>query len=59
MKITGFLLLVAGWALVLADLALLRPAGPRGLFLLAAIAVEVLGLVLVALSHRPASPNRS
>jgi hypothetical protein len=51
MKVAGFLLLLAGWALVLAAIVLLGAAGPRGLFLLAGLGVEVLGLVLVARSH--------
>jgi hypothetical protein len=51
MKVAGFLLLLAGWALVLAAIALLGAAGPRAAFLLAGVAVEVLGLVLAARSH--------
>jgi hypothetical protein len=51
MKVAGFLLLLAGWVLVLAAIALLGAAGPRGAFLLAGIGVELLGLVLVARSH--------
>jgi hypothetical protein len=51
MKVAGFLLLLAGWVLVLAAIALLRAAGQRGAFLLAGMGVEVLGLVLVARSH--------
>jgi hypothetical protein len=51
MKIAGFLLLLAGWALVLAAVALLARTGPRGPFLLAGLAVEALGLVLVVRSH--------
>jgi len=51
MKAAGFLLLPAGWVLVLAAIALLPTAGPRGAFLLAGVGVEVLGLVLAARSH--------
>jgi hypothetical protein len=51
MKIAGFLLLLAGWILVLAAVALLAAAGPRAAFLLAGVGVEVLGFVLVARSH--------
>jgi hypothetical protein len=51
MKAAGFLLLPAGWVLVLAAIALLPSAGPRGAFLLAGAGVEVLGLVLAARSH--------
>jgi hypothetical protein len=51
MKVAGFLLLVAGWILVLTALALLAAAGPRNAFLLAGAGVELLGLVLFARSH--------
>jgi hypothetical protein len=51
MKVAGFLLLIAGWILVLAAIALLTAAGPRVAFLLAGLGVEVLGLVLVARAH--------
>jgi hypothetical protein len=49
--LAGFLLLLAGWALVLTAVALLAAPGPRIVFLLAGVGVEVLGLVLVARSH--------
>ena len=51
MKVAGFLLLVAGWILVLAALVLLGAAGPRTAFLLAGVGVEILGLVLFARAH--------
>jgi hypothetical protein len=51
MKVAGFLLLVAGWILVLAAMALLAAAGPRTAFLLAGVGVEILGLVLFARAH--------
>jgi hypothetical protein len=51
MKLAGFLLLLTGWALVLAAIALLPAAGPRAAFLLAGVGVEALGLVLLARSH--------
>jgi hypothetical protein len=51
MKTAGFLLLLSGWLLVLAAIALLGAAGPRGAFLLAGIGVEALGLVLAARAH--------
>lgn len=47
MKFVGFLLMLAGWFLVLAALEMLAAATPRALFVLAGFAVEVLGLVLV------------
>jgi hypothetical protein len=51
MKLTGFLLLLAGWGLVLAALVLLAQRGPRAGFVVAGIGVEALGLVLVVRSH--------
>jgi hypothetical protein len=47
MKFVGFLLMLAGWFLVLAALEMLAAATPRALFVLTGFAVEVLGLVLV------------
>ena len=51
MKLAGFLLLLAGWAIVLAAVMLLVPALLRTGFVLAGIGVEVLGLVVVVRSH--------
>jgi len=50
-KLAGFLLLLAGWGIVLAAVVLLRSALPRTGFVLAGMGVEVLGLVLVFRSH--------
>jgi hypothetical protein len=51
MKIAGFLLLVAGWIIVLSALMLLTAASPRSAFALAGVGVEVLGIVLVFRSY--------
>ena len=51
MKLAGFLLLLAGWAIVLAAVVLLVHGLPRTGFVLAGISVEVLGLVVVVRSH--------
>ena len=51
MKIAGFLLLLAGWLLMLSALALLAQGGPRDAFLFAGLAVVVLGLVLFMRAH--------
>ncbi|HZE28120.1 MAG TPA: hypothetical protein VE083_12060 [Terriglobales bacterium] len=51
MKLTGFLLLLAGWMIVLSALVLLQSASARTDFVLAGLAVEILGLVLVVRSH--------
>jgi hypothetical protein len=52
MKLAGLLLLVAGWVIVVGALLLLAAAAPRAAFALAGIAVQMLGLVLTARSHR-------
>lgn len=51
MKLAGFLLLLAGWVIVLAAVVLLGPAAPRTGFVMAGLGVEAIGLVLVARSH--------
>jgi hypothetical protein len=51
MKILGFLLMLSGWGISLAALALLSTMETRGVFIAAAIGVEILGLVLVIRSH--------
>jgi hypothetical protein len=52
MKLTGFLLLLAGWGIVVAALTLLPSAVSRVTFVLAGILVQVLGLILAIRSHR-------
>jgi len=51
MKLAGFLLLVAGWAIVTTAIALLPSASARAAFALTGIAVEALGLALAVRSH--------
>ncbi len=51
MKIAAFLLLLTGWALVLAALSLLTRPVPRDAFVAAGMAVEALGLVLAVRAH--------
>jgi hypothetical protein len=53
-KITGLLMMPAGWVIVLAALALLHGLLPESLFIAAGGGVEILGLVLFARSHMPA-----
>ena len=54
MKLAGLLLLLAGWVLVLAAIVLLPSAAAACMaFVLAGIAVEILGLVLFARTHLP------
>jgi hypothetical protein len=51
MKLAGFLLLFAGWVIVVAAVALLPSAAARVAFLLAGLGVELLGLALAVHSH--------
>jgi hypothetical protein len=53
MKLMGFLLLVAGWGVVATALALLPSATARAGFVVAGVAVELVGLALVVYSHLP------
>ncbi len=57
MKVTGFILLMAGWVIVLAAVALLA-APARAAFVLAGLGVELIGLVLAARAERPAAGGR-
>ena len=52
MKLTGFLLLGAGWLIVLAAVAMLRTAASIAAFVLAGAGVEALGLALAFRAHR-------
>jgi hypothetical protein len=58
MRLAGFLLLPAGWGLVIAALILLAASGPRAAFVLAGLGVEVLGLILLMRSYMPPRRNR-
>lgn len=51
MKLLGFLLLLAGWAIVLTAIVLLPSAGIRAAFVIAGIAVEILGFALFIRAH--------
>lgn len=51
MKIAALLLLVAGWAIVVSAVALLPSFALRAAFVLAGLAVEVLGLGFAVRSH--------
>lgn len=58
MKALGFLMLLAGWLIVLAAIVLLEFATPRAAFVLAGMAVEILGLGLVIRAHLPSRRQR-
>ena len=51
MKITGLLMMPAGWIIVLAALVLLRPLLALDLFVAAGVGVEIVGLVLLTRSN--------
>jgi hypothetical protein len=50
MRLPGFFLLLAGWIIVLAAVALLRSTS-QGIFVVAGLGVQLLGLSLVVRSH--------
>jgi len=51
MRLAGLLLLVSGWAIVLAAFLLLGANAARAGFVAAGVAIEILGLGLVARTH--------
>jgi hypothetical protein len=59
MKLAGFLLLLAGWVIVLSSVILLRSAPSQAAFVLAGIGVEAFGLALVIRSHLVLRGERS
>jgi len=59
LKPAGFFLLLMGWILVLSAVILLRQEGARAGFVMAGVAVELLGLVLVVRSHIAPKPERN
>ena len=58
MKLAGFLLLPAGWLIVLTAIVLLPPGSARAAFLLAGLAIEALGLGLMVRAHIPVFEER-
>jgi hypothetical protein len=58
MKLLGFLLLLAGWGIVVAALAMLHGTAVS-IFIPAGVAVEILGFVLVARAHLPITEDRA
>ena len=57
MKLGGFLLLLSGWGIVLAALAMLHGSAVS-VFILCGVAVEILGLALVARAHMPLGEDK-
>lgn len=52
MRLFGFLLLLAGWGIVVAAIAMLADDAPRIAFVLSGIGVEIVGLAIVIRAHR-------
>jgi hypothetical protein len=52
MKLASMMLLLSGWVIVVAAIALLKTATSQGGFLVAGVAVELLGLVLAFRAHQ-------
>lgn len=52
MRIAGFLLLAAGWVIVIAAIALLHSSASTAAFVVAGIAVQALGLIFAIRSYR-------
>ena len=50
-RLTGFLLLLSGWIIVVAAIVLLKSGPQQVSFALSGMGVELLGLVLVVRSH--------
>ncbi len=51
MRVSGLLLLMAGWIIIITAVALLSRASLRGVFVMAGVGIEALGLVLLFRSH--------
>jgi hypothetical protein len=61
LRLMGFVLLISGWALVPAALMLLGGTAQRLTFILAALAVELLGIHLLGSAYKAihTAPRRS
>jgi hypothetical protein len=58
MKLLALFLLLAGWIIVLAAVALVDSEAPRAAFALAGAGVETLGLGLLVRAHMPHHEDR-
>jgi hypothetical protein len=58
MKLTGAMLLLAGWLLVICALIMLVAGPARNAFVMAGVGVEILGLVLAVRAHLPLRADR-
>ena len=51
MKLAGLLLLLAGWGIIVVAIAILPSQISRGVFVIAGLLVEILGLGLIGRNH--------
>ncbi|MBV8847533.1 MAG: hypothetical protein JO307_32380 [Bryobacterales bacterium] len=58
MKLAGFLLLVAGGFIALTSIVVLPSSSARSGFMVAGLAVELVGLILVFRAHMPSKEER-
>jgi len=58
MRIAGFFLMLAGWPIAITAVLLLHTSGSRGMFAGAALAIQALGLALIARSYLPGNGER-
>jgi hypothetical protein len=58
MKLIALFLLLTGWIIVLAAVALMGSAAPRAAFALACAAVQILGFGLLVRAHMPLHGDR-
>jgi hypothetical protein len=59
MKLAGFLLMPAGWFIALSAVALLHTLPAQTVFVLAGVAIEVVGFIFVAREHTPKRRSKS
>jgi hypothetical protein len=58
MKLAGFLLLVAGWGILVVAIVILPSNVSRSVFIVAGLVVEILGLVLAGKNQRQLTGER-
>lgn len=58
MKLAGLVLLLSGWLIVVVALAILPTQTERAAFVVAGLAVEIIGLVLAVRAHREFAGGR-
>jgi len=59
MKVAALAMMPAGWFIVLSALVMLKGGGTQGLFVVAGLGVEVLGLIIFGRSHLPSKGGQA